>query len=81
MIQPLNGTKTHPLSEHALGVLMLIKDAPRPSSEFNPGVVNRLMREDLARERELPSPYRNGPRKRPHLYITPHGERALAPKE
>ena len=44
---PLNGTKTHPLSQHALGVLQRLSRYPIPRSEINPGVIDRLSREDL----------------------------------
>jgi len=42
---PLNGKKTHPLSKHALSVLASL---PLHVHLVNPGVTNRLMREDLA---------------------------------
>lgn len=44
---PLNGTKTHPLTAHALGCLAEIARHDVPVYQVNPGVANRLMREDL----------------------------------
>lgn len=55
---PLNGTKTHPLSESALGALRSLAHGPIPRQEVNPGVANRLEREDLVDEVDLPSPYK-----------------------
>lgn len=57
---PLNGTKTHPLSKHALGVLDRLKAGPIPAQEINPGVVNRLLRGDNVELVNLPSPYKKG---------------------
>jgi hypothetical protein len=54
---PLNGTKTHPLTKHALGELERIAAAPVPRQEVNPGVVDRLLREDLVEAYFAPSPY------------------------
>lgn len=54
---PLNGTKTHPLSEHAFSVLGSIAGSPTPCAQINPGVVRRLMDEELAEVVHLPSPY------------------------
>ena len=55
---PLNGTKTHPLSTFALGVLRDLIGTPKPRQEVNPGVVDRLMRESLVEIVDLPSPYK-----------------------
>jgi hypothetical protein len=45
MVAPLNGTKTHPLSSHALFVLAsVVARGPLPCFKINPGVVNRLLR-------------------------------------
>ena len=44
-IAPLNGIKTHPLSDHAKGVLERVKGSPVPCYLINPGVINRLQRE------------------------------------
>jgi hypothetical protein len=49
-IPPLNGTKTHPLSKHAKGVLADLAKGPISSFLINPGVRNRLCRENLAEE-------------------------------
>lgn len=56
---PLNGTRTHPLSEAALDALRsLDSDGPAPTQQFNPGVVDRLLREELVRIVDRPSPYK-----------------------
>lgn len=55
---PLNGTKTHPLSEHALAALRKLKAGPYPAREFNPGIVNRLLREGCVELVNMPSPYK-----------------------
>ena len=47
MIPPLHGTKTHPLSDHARGILAQLAKGPIPAYQINPGVINRLLREDL----------------------------------
>jgi len=58
-LTPLNGTKTHPLSKHALEVIERLRLGPLPRTEINPGVWNRLLREpDLVEEVWLPSPYK-----------------------
>lgn len=57
MLQPNNGTKTHPLTSHALGVLRALLHRPMPMQEINPGVTNRLMREHLIEEESMVSPY------------------------
>lgn len=56
-IQPLNGTRTHPLTAHALAELRDIADQPVPRQEVNPGVANRLEREALVEVVQLPSPF------------------------
>lgn len=56
---PLNGTKTHPLTHHALSELRLIVAHPVPSQDVNPGVVNRLLREALVECVQLPSPFKS----------------------
>lgn len=56
-LEPLNGTQTHPLTPHALGVLKSLVRNPAPKQMINPGVVNRLQREALAEIVDLPSPY------------------------
>ena len=50
MKPPLNGTKTHPLSMFALGILKSLKNRPMLGYLINPGVYNRLWREDLVEE-------------------------------
>lgn len=56
---PLNGTNTHPLSEHARAELRAIAEKPVPRRTVNPGVANRLVREALVEDVMLPSPYKN----------------------
>lgn len=56
---PLNGTKTHPLTPFALRTLAKLKAGPIPRQEVNPGVVDRLLRDDLVTLIDLPSPYKN----------------------
>jgi hypothetical protein len=46
-MKPLNGEKTHPLTDHAIGVLRELRLSPIPRFRLNPGVVNRLLRESL----------------------------------
>lgn len=58
IMKPLNGTKTHPLSAFALGVLRQIVESPLPTSGINPGVINRLLREGLVEIASLPSPFK-----------------------
>lgn len=43
--KPLNGEKTHPLSRHALAAIERLRRGPVACRVFNPGVVNRLLRE------------------------------------
>ncbi len=57
MMLPLNGTKTHPLSEHAWSALGGLVRGPRPAQEVNPGVINRLEREGMAERMLALSPY------------------------
>ncbi len=47
MKAPLNGVKTHPLSDHARGVLKRMVGGAIEAYTVNPGVRNRLDREDL----------------------------------
>lgn len=58
MLQPLNGNKTHPLTDFAKAALSQIAKKPVPRQEINPGVVNRLLQESLVELIELPSPYK-----------------------
>lgn len=46
-----------PLSKHALAVLDRLGAAPVPTSDVNPGVVDRLCRGGLVVIVYLPSPY------------------------
>ncbi|MGV8822969.1 hypothetical protein [Methylibium petroleiphilum] len=73
-LMPLNGTKTHPLSEHALEELRHIAMGALPRSSINPGVVNRLLREALVESFEATSPYPSHRGKSiEHLRITDAG--------
>lgn len=78
-IQPSNGTLTHPLSKHALGVLRALLRAPMPYQEINPGVTNRLTRERLIDTESMPSPYKTHKgAKIAFAVITDAGRAALA---
>jgi len=76
--KPLNGERTHPLSQHALSTLRRIAVAPVPRQEVNPGVANRLEREELVRGLQLKSPYASRKGTVEHLEITEAGRSALA---
>jgi hypothetical protein len=78
-LTPLNGTKTHPLSDHARNWLATIARAPVPRQDINPGVANRLLRGDLVEEVQLPSPYRSVKGNVAHLRITDAGRKEIAP--
>lgn len=79
---PLNGTKTHPLSAHAMAKLRNIARTPEPVSYINPGVVNRLMRENLVERVSLPSPFnKHKGALIDHLQITQAGRAALERKD
>jgi hypothetical protein len=79
---PLNGSKTHPLSAHALAELANIAEVPLPRAGINPGVINRLSREALVETVDLPSPFKTHKgRKVPHCQITAAGRTALAADE
>lgn len=54
---PLNGSKVHPLSAHALGELRRIVQEPVPQQSVNAGVNSRLHDEKLVETVQLPSPY------------------------
>ncbi len=54
---PLNGTKTHPLTEHGFSALKQLRSGPLPAQSFNPGVIDRLLRESLIELKDGPSPY------------------------
>lgn len=73
MIPPLNGTRTHPLSAHAISALQSLHK-PRPTQQINAGVINRLLREALIEIEDRPSPYATGRgRMIPHARITAAG--------
>lgn len=75
---PLNGTKTHPLSAHAITELRNIARSPEPTVGVNPGVINRLMRENLVEIVRLPSPFKTHKAKAiDHLQITDAGRERL----
>ncbi len=76
---PLNGTLTHPLSPHAITVLLRIATSPMPTVQINPGVVDRLLRENLVELVRLPSPFKTHKRKPiDHLQIVDLGWRRLS---
>lgn len=78
-MQPLNGTKTHPLTPASLGALRDVAAKPLPRQELNPGVANRLLREALVESIELPSPYATHKgRNIEHLQVTAAGVERLA---
>ena len=54
---PLNGIKTHPLTEHGWAALEMLAGDPLPAQGINPGVVNRLLRENLVECYLSPTPY------------------------
>lgn len=72
--KPLNGEKTHPLKPGSIRVLeRLLCKGPQPRHEINPGVRDRLHREDLVEECD-------GIKGRPlvrHLRITAAGRARL----
>jgi len=81
-LEPLNGTKTHPLTTHALEVLAWIALRPRPVQEVNPGVRNRIEREELVDRVDLPSPYTSHKGKKiPFYQINAAGSARLAKGE
>lgn len=73
-VNPLNGSKTHPLSPHAKEALGRVKSGPIPGQQINPGVINRLRRSDFIELIDLPSPYKTGRgRLLVHVKITQKG--------
>ncbi len=56
-VRPLNGAVTWPMSPKAAEALAKIRKRALPSSEFNPGIVNRLLRTRLVEIVWLSSPY------------------------
>lgn len=76
---PLNGTKTHPLSAHALQRLKEMARQPIPVQDVNPGVVNRLQREELVTIVSLPSEFKTHKGKNiPYLQITEAGRAKIS---
>lgn len=57
-MKPLNGEKTHPLSDTAKALLRGLATGPVPRQAVNPGLANRLLREALVVSVMLPSPYK-----------------------
>ena len=55
---PLNGLKTHPLSDHEIDCLRRLAIGPDTAQELNPGVYNRLCREALIESYHAGSPYK-----------------------
>ncbi len=67
---PLNGTKTHPLSDAAKAILASLAREPIPCSQVNPGIVDRLLREGVVEIERLPSPFKTHKGKHvPHLRL------------
>lgn len=77
--EPLNGSKTHPLTDNAWEALdFLRRRGPQPASEINPGIRDRLSREGLAEEVWITSPYRSHKgAKCAHYAITEVGQARL----
>lgn len=76
-MKPLNGEKTHQLTEHAIAELRDLANKPCPRQAVNPGVANRLLRDDLVESVMLPSPFRSHSGKPlEHLRITDAGRLA-----
>jgi hypothetical protein len=68
----------NPLSEHARAELANITAKPVPRQAVNPGVANRLLREDLVIEAMMPSPFKtHGGRRIAHLVVTNAGRERL----
>lgn len=79
---PLNGVKTHPLTDFAWGILTSVSWAPRPYSEINAGVIDRLTHENLVEIVDLPSPFKTHKGKLIRfIRITEDGRRRLSSGE
>lgn len=78
MQKPLNGTKTHPLTDAARAALRMLEHGAMPSQEFNPGIVDRLTRGDLVEIVQRESPYKTRSGNIAHLRITDAGRAAIA---
>lgn len=77
-MKPLNGEKTHPLTDHGRRALASLLSAPVVKSMFNPGIVDRLLRGGLAEIVMLPSPFKKDRgRKRQFLQITDEGRKEV----
>lgn len=78
VMKPLTHEKTRPLSEHAKAELRDLANKPCPRQTVNPGVVHKLLSEDLVECVMLPSPFRTHAGKSiEHLRITDAGRRAV----
>ena len=55
---PLNGRKTHPLTDKSKAVLKRIAKSPVPCHEINPGIQDRLFRGMLVYIDQRKSPYK-----------------------
>lgn len=76
--RPMNGTKTHPLTKSSLSALSDLARRPDARQNLNPGVSNRLLREDLVESVQLPSPFTSHKGKLiEHLQITEAGRVVL----
>lgn len=64
---------THPLKSASIAVLKRLYAGPLPRQEINPGVCERLLRENLVESYIGPSLYRTKPGKREYLRITDAG--------
>ncbi len=77
-LKPLNGQKTHPLSSAGFATLRSLRHRLIPTQEVNPGLVNRLMRDNLVEIVEHPSPYATHRGKSiSHLRITEAGRQRV----
>lgn len=77
-MRPLNGEKTHALSEYAMLKLREIAVRPCPRSALNPGVVNRLLMDNLVTLIVMRSPFKTHHGKEiDHLRITEEGKRLI----
>lgn len=66
------------LSVHAMTELKFIAREPLPRSTVNPGVVNKLLSENLVNSVQLPSPFKvHKGRNCEHLEITEQGRALL----
>lgn len=78
-MKPLHGEKTRSLSTHALEELRNIAEAPLPRCTVNPGVANRLTRENLVQGIQMGSPFPTHKGANiEHLEITDAGRERLA---